>query len=243
MRPMNGPNNYRELLLERWERVRERIDHAAQRAGRAPESVGLIAVTKTHPAESVAALFDLGQMAVGENRVQELVRKHDALPGRGEWHFIGHLQRNKAAQVVGRAALIHSVDSVRLIEELEKKAALQGLIQEVLLEINVSGESRKTGAGPEEAPQLVEALAAASHLRGRGLMTMAPIVENPEDARPTFERLRILMEGLEAGDHFTPRHLSMGMSGDFEAAIAEGSTLVRIGTAIMGERLPRQEED
>lgn len=237
MRAMSGPNNYRESLLERLNAVRERIGEAASRAGRRSENVGLVAVTKTHPAEAVRTLFDLGQEAVGENRVQEFVRKHEALEGRGEWHFIGHLQRNKAAQVVGRSALIHSVDSVRLIEELEKRAAQKETVQRLLLEINTSGEAQKTGAEPEEAPRLVDALGAAPHLRGLGLMTMAPIVEDPEKARPAFARLRELMESLGSADHFEPRHLSMGMSGDFEAAIAEGATLVRVGTALMGERL------
>lgn len=236
MRAMSGPNNYRESLRERLNTVRERVREATRRAGREPESVELIAVTKTHPAEAIRALFDLGHEAVGENRVQEFVRKYEALEGRGAWHFIGHLQRNKAAQVVGRAALIHSVDSVRLIGELEKRAAQKETVQQILLEINTSGEAQKTGAGPEEAPRLVEALASAPHLRGLGLMTMAPMVEDPEKARPAFARLRELMSRLETGDHFKPRHLSMGMSGDFEAAIAEGATLVRIGTAIMGER-------
>lgn len=240
MRAMSGPNNYREALRERLERVRERITAAAQRAGRDPAEVGLIAVTKTHPAEAVQALFDLGQMAVGENRVQEFVAKYEALGGRGEWHLIGHLQRNKAAQVAGRAALIHSVDSVRLIEELEKRAAQRGTVQRLLLEINTGGEAQKTGAEPDEAPRLVEALGRAPHLRGEGLMTMAPLVRDPEEARPAFARLRVLMEGLGPGENFTPRHLSMGMSGDFEAAIAEGATLVRVGTAIMGERPAKQ---
>lgn len=240
MRPMNGPNNYQEALRGRLAAVRERIQRAAEKAGRDPREISLVAVTKTHPVESIQALLDLGQQAVGENRVQEFVRKHEVLAGRGEWHFIGHVQRNKAAQVVGRAALIHSVDSVRLIEELEKRAAQQDHRQAVLLEINVSGEAQKTGADAETAPRLVEALSRAPHVRGMGLMTMAPIVEDPEDARPTFARLRQLMERLETGDHFLPRQLSMGMSGDFEAAIAEGSTLVRVGTAIMGERIPHE---
>lgn len=236
MRPMSGPNNYREGLKSRLASVRARIEAAARAAGRDPAGVGLIAVTKTHPAEAVEALFALGQMAVGENRVQEMTEKYEALGGRGEWHFIGHLQRNKAAQVVGRAALIHSVDSERLIEELEKRAAQRGIVQRILLEINTSGETQKTGADPGDAPSLVAALARAPHLRGEGLMTMAPIVERPDDARPAFARLRAVLAGLETGPHFQARHLSMGMSGDFEAAIAEGATLVRVGTAIMGER-------
>lgn len=237
MRPMSGPNNYREGLQRRLEAVRSRIVAAVRAAGRDPAGVGLIAVTKTHPAEAIEALFSLGQMAVGENRVQEMAEKYEALGGRGEWHFIGHLQRNKAAQIVGRAALIHSVDSARLIEELEKRAAQRGIVQRVLLEINTSGEAQKTGADPADAPSLVAALARAPHLRGEGLMTMAPIVDRPDDARPAFARLRELLAKLETGPHFQPRHLSMGMSGDFEAAIAEGATLVRVGTAIMGERV------
>jgi pyridoxal phosphate enzyme (YggS family) len=221
---------------ERLRAVRERVAAAAERAGRNPEEITLVAVTKSHPPEAVAALLSLGQTSFGENRVQEALAKIEALGGRGEWHFIGHLQRNKAAQIVGRMVLIHSVDSVRLIEELEKQAAKKQIEQRILLELNVAREANKTGAAPEDLPVLLEALASAPHLRAEGLMTMAPYSDDPEKARPYFVNLHEILRAAPKLPHFSPRHLSMGMSGDYEVAIEEGSTIIRVGTAILGER-------
>lgn len=233
---MDRQKNNPPGLPERLKGIKTRIGAAARRAGRAPEEVGLIAVTKTHPAQSIEPLFELGQSAFGENRVQEALEKMEALAGRGEWHLIGHLQRNKAALAAGRFALIHSVDSVRLIEELEKQAAKRNVVQSILLEINIAGETEKTGAAPDELAGMLQSLSMAPHLSAEGLMTMAPYDPDPEKARPHFARLRELLRAIGTRPGFTPRHLSMGMSGDFEVAIEEGATLVRIGTAIMGER-------
>lgn len=227
-------------LRARLEAVRERIAAAAQRAGRNAEEIKLVVVTKTHSAEAVAALFSLDHTAVGENRVQEALAKMDAVHSQvgipGEWHLIGHLQRNKTAQVVGRIALIHSVDSVRLIQEIEKQAAKKNVMQSILLELNVAREVNKTGAAPEDLPVMLDALAGAPHVRAEGLMTMAPYDDNPEKSRPYFANLREILHSIPRLAHFTPRHLSMGMSADYEVAIEEGATIVRIGTAIMGER-------
>lgn len=242
MRSMSGQSNYPQELEGRLLAVRQRIEAAASGAGRRAIDVRLVVVTKTQPAERVAALFDLGIFAVGENRVQEFVKKHEALRespgGPGEWHFIGHLQRNKVGSVVGRARLIHSADSVRLIHALDKAARKIEVRQAILLEVNVAGEARKTGAGEEILPEMLDALGRATHLEGQGLMTMAPIAGDPETIRPHFARLRELMASLPPSPNFTPRHLSMGMSGDFEVAIEEGSTIVRVGTAVMGPRNP-----
>jgi len=226
-------------ILGRLKGIQARIAAAARRAGRSPESVALVAVSKTHPAALIAAARAAGQRVFGESRLQEALPKIEALERTApppEWHLIGHLQRNKVAQAAGRFALIHSVDSVRLIEELEKQCAARGIDQRILLEINVSGEASKFGAPPEELPFLLAALEKTPHLRGEGLMTIPPYDLDPEAVRPHFARLRDLMAGLGERPNFTPRHLSMGMSGDFEVAIEEGATLVRVGTAIFGER-------
>lgn len=233
---INSSGGAADPVAARLAEVRRRIDAAAARAGRAAGEVALVAVSKTHPAAAIEAALAAGQRIFGESRIQEALPKVEALGGRAEFHLIGHLQRNKAHQAVGRFALIHSVDSQRLIEELERRAAALGIVQRVLLEINVSGEASKFGAPPEALPSLIEALEKAEHLRGEGLMTIAPETDDPEEARPYFARLRELMTRITATAHFTPRHLSMGMSGDFEVAIAEGATLVRVGSAIFGAR-------
>lgn len=217
--------------------VRERIERATVRPGRDPGSVRLIAVSKTFPPEAVRAAAAAGQLDFGENRVQEALPKQDALADqRLAWHLIGHLQRNKVNAAVGRFELIHSVDSVRLIEALERRAAALDLRQAILLQLNVSGEASKSGAPPEELPALVEALASAPHLICRGLMTIPPWSEDPEAATPHFVRLRELLATLPTTDNILPAELSMGMSGDFEVAIREGATIVRVGSAIFGER-------
>ena len=237
MLPMAGQSNCTLALAERLREVKSRIAAAAARAGRSAEEITLVAVTKTHPPQSVVALMKAGHSVLGENRVQEALSKIESLKGAGQWHFVGHLQRNKVNAVMGRFELIHSVDSPRLIRELEKSAARRGAAQRILLELNVTGETRKTGARPEELDALLDALAASPHLRAEGLMTMAPYSRAPEASRPAFARLRELLKSIPKLDHFSPRHLSMGMSGDYEVAIEEGATLVRIGTAIMGERI------
>jgi len=231
-RPINSPG----ALAERLADVRGRIAAAADRSGRPPQAVTLVAVTKGHPAATAQELIGLGQVDLGENRARELVEKCGAIESGARWHFIGHLQRNKARLVVGRAVLIHSIDSPGLIAELEKEARRRELRQDVLLELNLAREATRTGALAEDLPALLDALAKAPHLRALGLMTMAPADADPEAARPCFAELRRLLGGLTRHGPLEPRHLSMGMSGDFEVAIEEGATIVRIGTALLGER-------
>jgi pyridoxal phosphate enzyme (YggS family) len=225
-----------------WQRVLERVAEAAQRAGRRPEEVTVVAVTKTHPLPAIRAVVEAGAGDLGENYVQELLAKREqweataAPPVR--WHFIGHLQRNKVKYLVPFCALIHSVDSLALAQEIERRAAAWGRRQPVLIQVNISGEVSKFGLSPAGAAELAEALLDLPHVELRGLMTMAPYAPDPETVRPVYAALRQLRDHLQARG-LPPenlRELSMGMSQDFEVAIAEGATLVRIGTAIFGPR-------
>jgi pyridoxal phosphate enzyme (YggS family) len=216
-------------------RVRARIGAACRRAGRSDSSVSLVAVTKTVGVPEILELARLGQCRFGENRVQDALAKHAELSGRGfEWHMIGHLQRNKVRDVLKMFSMIHSVDSERLAVEIDKEAAKQGLTVPVLIEVNVSGEATKEGLEPAAVRAVATAVSSMPHVRLAGLMTMAPLVDDAEETRPVFRRLRGLLEelravGLPGADL---RHLSMGMTQDFEVAIEEGATLVRVGTAL-----------
>ena len=209
-------------------RVRERIAAACSRAGRDPASVRLIAVSKTKPIEMLREAVAAGQTIFGENYAQELREKAAALAG-VEWHFIGALQTNKARLVVGRAALIHTCDRLALAQELSKRAKAVGLVQRVLLEVNVGREAQKAGVLPEDVPALLEQVRALPALACEGLMCIPPAQRDPH---PSFRLLRQL--GTACG---LPE-LSMGMSADYEAAIEDGATLVRVGTSIFGERVP-----
>jgi len=233
---MNGAGE----LEQRHRAVTERIAAACGRAGRASDSVTLIAVTKTHPPEAVDALARIGQLDVGENRVQEAKAKAPMCDGRVRWHGIGHLQTNKVRDAVRLFSMIHSVDSARLVEEIERQAAAQGKRVPVLLEVNVSGEGSKFGLAPEETAGVAETANRLPHLILRGLMTMPPYAKDPEAARPFFRRLALLRRDIEQRLGVPLADLSMGMSGDFEVAIEEGATLVRVGTALLGERRPRR---
>lgn len=228
--------------------VRARIADAATRAGRTPDDVTLVAVSKTFPAEAVREAAAAGQIDFGENRVEEaLLKMADAADARLRWHMIGHVQSRKARDVAGPFALIHSIDSLKLARRLNEHASALGVTAAVLLEMNVSGEASKDGfpAGdwrrePAAFANLardVELILALPNVRVRGLMTMAPLVATPDDARPCFAALRALRDALAdrypSGDW---SQLSMGMTDDFEAAIAEGATIVRIGRAIFGSR-------
>ncbi len=225
-----------QTLRANIERVRERIAAAERRAGRQGE-VTLIAVSKTHPAETVAAAHRAGLTRFGENRVEEAGPKaavlHDLLL---EWHMIGHLQSRKADDVFPWASLVHSVDTIKLAGRLSRAAGGDRTLP-ILLQVNVSGEMSKEGFAPEEVPAAVEIIAALPGLRIDGLMTMAPIADDPEGVRPVFRNLRHVRDGLARQfPQLSWRHLSMGMTDDFEIAIEEGATLVRIGRAIFGER-------
>ncbi|MBN1517539.1 YggS family pyridoxal phosphate-dependent enzyme [Candidatus Sumerlaeota bacterium] len=219
---------------ENLHRIQQRIRLACERAGRDPHDVRLVAVTKNHGAERVSQALDAGCGAFGENRVQEAQEKIPRLPP-AEWHLIGHLQRNKARLAVQLFHMIHSVDSERLARALSQAAESEGRSIEILLQVNVSGEESKFGAEPEQVEALARTALGLPGLRVRGLMTMAPYSDDPEDARPVFRGLRELRDQLRQKGLEQLRELSMGMSGDFETAIEEGATLVRVGSAIFDE--------
>lgn len=225
-------------LVERIRQVRLRVAEAAARSGRGPDDVTIVAVTKTIPAERVALAYELGLKVFGENRVQEARAKMAALQYPLMcWHLIGHLQSNKVARAVELFDLIHSVDSVHLAEALERSAEKRGKVMPVLLQVNVSGEASKEGVSVDDLPALAAAALRLPHLRVQGLMTIAPYATKPEEVRPVFRRLREVRDELRGrfpdGSWET---LSMGMTNDYEVAIEEGATMVRIGRAIFGER-------
>lgn len=231
-------------ISENLKSVKHRIDEAATRAGRDPEEITLVTVTKSFPVSRVVEAIEAGARILGENRAKEAAEKFDILGREVErhllsWHFIGPLQTNKVKYIIGFADLIHSVDRIGLAEEINKRANAQGQTQEILIEVNVSGEEGRSGVKPEEAPRLIEAAGALPNIEVRGLMAMAPIVAEASEARPHFKRLKELFVKERALD--LPRFdiLSMGMTDDFEVAIEEGATLVRIGRAIMGDRPPQ----
>jgi len=223
-------------ITDRWRKVLDQMAQAARRAGRTTDCVRLLAVSKLHPAEDILTLFEAGQRMFGENYVQEAQTKMAILPQGISWHFIGHLQTNKVKSVVGRFSLIHGVDSLKLARTLHNQAEAQDVVQDVLVQVNLAAEKQKSGIFEVELPSLAEFLAASTHLRWRGLMLMPPFFDDPERARPYFARLRELASRLRADFGLPLPELSMGMTGDFEAAIEEGATLVRIGTRIFGER-------
>ena len=219
-------------------RIRERIAAAAARAGRDPSGVRLMGVTKTVGDDRILQAIEAGIDIIGENYVQEARRKIELMGKSAEWHFIGHLQTNKAKYAVRLFDMIHSVNRMSLAEELNRRAAAAGVVCRVLIEVNLGGEESKSGAPPEEAPALIRAVAQMANLSIRGLMTMAPWYDDPEKARPCFAGLRAIRDRIAAENipNVTMRELSMGMTDDFEVAVEEGSTIVRIGRAIFGER-------
>lgn len=227
------------VLLENYRAVRERIDRACLRAGRDPGEVTLIAVSKTKPRGMMEELIGAGVREFGENKPQELKEKYDALPKDVHMHMIGHLQRNKVKYVVGRACMIHSLDSLRLAEAIQEEAEKKQLTMPVLVEVNVAGEASKSGLSAEETVPFVEKIAGFSRLRVQGLMTIAPFVEDPEENRVYFQKLYQLFIDIKARniDNVNMCSLSMGMTNDFEVAVEEGATLVRVGTGIFGERI------
>jgi len=235
-----------EMVSENLKRVRGRIAAACDRAGRSVDEVTLVAVSKRIPLEKVAAAYAAGQRVFGENRVQDAVSRLDELPRLLEsrsddpaglvWHFIGNIQANKARKVVGGFELLEAVDSLALARRLGRIASENGVVQPVLMEINASGESNKHGLVPDEAPEAVIAAAAVDGIEVRGLMTMARFGADEAELRATFSAVRELASAVRSTGGPALPELSMGMSGDFESAIAEGSTMVRVGTAIFGPR-------
>jgi len=225
-----------DQIATHLEAVRSQIASAAQRSGRDPSSVRLVAVSKTHPAEAVAEAVAAGQKVFGESRVQEAREKIPSSPPGLDWHFIGHLQKNKVRQALPLFTFFHSIDSTALAQAMDRVAGETGKTTEGLLEVNVSGEGTKHGFTPDELREQFAGLISLPHLRIRGLMTMAPYSENPEDARPVFRALRELRDELQSAHGHPLPELSMGMSGDFQPAIEEGATLVRVGSSIFGAR-------
>lgn len=225
-------------VCDNYKRVEEKVQRACERAGRKREEVTLIAVSKTKPLSMIEELLPLGVRDFGENKVQELTAKAEVLSKDIRWHMIGHLQRNKVKYVVDKACMIHSVDSLRLAEEISKEAEKKGVEVPILLEVNVAGEESKFGIRPEETEELARQIALLPNLHIQGLMTIAPYVENPENNRQIFRNLRNLSVDIEQKkfNNVTMSVLSMGMTGDYEVAIEEGATHVRVGTGIFGER-------
>jgi hypothetical protein len=225
-------------LKENWNEVEERIADACKKAGRDRSEVTLIAVSKTKPVPMLQEVYDLGAREFGENKVQELCDKIEVLPEDIRWHMIGHLQTNKVKYIVGRTALIHSVDSLHLAQEIEKQAAKRDVTVSILIEVNIAQEESKFGIRGDETLALVRQIAALPHIRIEGLMTIAPYVEDPEQNRPYFRRIRQLSVDIarENIDNVHMNVLSMGMTGDYTVAIEEGATMVRVGTGIFGER-------
>lgn len=227
-------------IAERFRQIKERKDAAAVRSGRSPDEVTLMAVTKTHTAAEINEAIAAGAADIGENRVQELLEKYDSVsPVR--WHLIGHLQTNKVKNVVGKVVMIHSVDSLKLAREINKRASAAGTVMDILIEINSAMEETKSGISSDDLETLVrEITAECENIRIRGIMCIPPIAAEPEEARPYFREARELFDKMKTWDlpeeRFLPDTLSMGMSGDFEVAIEEGSTIVRVGSSIFGPR-------
>ena len=225
-------------IKDNIEEVKNNIAAACQEAGRAPEEVTLIAVSKTKPVELLREAYDCGCRDFGENKVQELLDKYEVMPKDIRWHMIGHLQRNKVKYIVDKVALIHSVDSLRLAEEISREAVKKDTCVNILIEVNVAEEETKFGVTCNEVKQLVQDIAKLPNIRVKGLMTIAPFVENAEQNRPIFSKLRkISVDIMEENiDNITMDILSMGMTGDYAVAVSEGATCVRVGTGIFGVR-------
>ena len=228
------------MLKENYEKVKENIVRACEKAGRSPEDVTLIAVSKTKPLSDIEELLsDTNAVDFGENKVQELVDKYENVSRPVNWHMIGHLQTNKVKYIVDKVCMIHSVDSLNLAKTIEKEAAKHDVTVNILIEVNVAQEETKFGLKMEEVLPLVESIAEFPHIKIQGLMTIAPFVENPEENRPVFKKLYEFAVdiGKKNIDNVTMDVLSMGMTGDYQVAIEEGATMVRVGTGIFGARL------
>ncbi len=226
------------MIRENYQAVEQKVCEACKRSKRAREEVTLIAVSKTKPVSMIQEAIKAGATVFGENKVQELCEKYEELPKHLHWHMIGHLQRNKVKYIVDKAELIHSVDSLRLAQEINKEAIKKELTVNILVEVNVAKEESKFGVGVEETEDLIREIAKLSNIKVQGLMTIAPYVENPEENRGVFRTLKKLAVDIKMKniDNVRMDVLSMGMTGDYQVAIEEGATMVRVGTGIFGER-------
>ena len=226
------------MVCENYKKIRSMIDDACAACGRAPESVTLVAVSKTKPSSMIRELMEIGVRDFGENHAQELVEKTAEITEPLNWHFIGNLQTNKVKYVVGRACLIHSVNSLHLAQAISKESVKKGVVSDILIEVNIAEEATKGGIAADEAVDLVTEVSQLPGLAIRGLMAIAPPVDDPEENRPYFCQMRELARRIDAMSlpGVEMYELSMGMTNDFTAAVAEGATMVRVGTAIFGER-------
>ena len=226
------------MVAENLVQVQKNIEESCGNVNRDPGEVTLIAVSKTKPVEMLREAYDAGARVFGENKVQEIVDKYDLMPSDVKWHMIGHLQRNKVKYIVDKVAMIHSVDSFRLAETIEKEAAKKNVTVPILIEVNVAQEESKYGLKPEEVLPFIEEIADFSHIQIKGLMTIAPYVENAEENREIFRELKKLSVDIAAKNinNVTMSVLSMGMTGDYMVAVQEGATMVRVGTGIFGAR-------
>lgn len=226
------------MILENIEKVRQNIEAACKKSGRNPEEITLIAVSKTKPYTDIEEALPSGILDYGENKVQELSEKYDILPKDIRWHMIGHLQRNKVKYLVGKVSLIHSVDSLRLANQIETEFAKKDMIANVLIEVNMAEEESKFGVSAGDTLELVKAMSILPHLRIQGLMTIAPYTDNPETNREYFSKMKKLSVDIREKniDNVNMNVLSMGMTGDYQVAIEEGATMIRVGTGIFGER-------
>lgn len=228
------------MVTENYKEILKRKNEAAVRCGRNPEDVTLLAVTKKHTVAEINEAIDAGATDIGENKVQELLEKYESVkPVR--WHLIGHLQTNKVKSIIDKVVMIHSVDSLHLAKEINKRAANAGLVMDILIQINSAMEATKSGISADDTKDLAFAIAnECENIRIRGLMCIPPMAETPEDARPYFRAAHDLFEEMKTwelpAERFQPDTLSMGMSGDFEVAVEEGSTIVRVGSSIFGAR-------
>ncbi|MCR5430358.1 MAG: YggS family pyridoxal phosphate-dependent enzyme [Eubacterium sp.] len=226
------------MIVDNIKEIQNEINETCAKVGRNPSEVTLIAVSKTKPYTDVEEALKSGCIDFGENKVQELDQKYSLLPKDINWHMIGHLQRNKVKYLVGKAKMIHSVDSLRLANQIEKEYAKKDLIAQILIEVNMAGEESKFGIKPEETESLIKEISKLEHVKVCGLMTIAPYTLNPDDNRIHFKNLRELSVDIDSKniDNVTMSVLSMGMSGDYKVAIEEGATMIRVGTKIFGER-------
>lgn len=226
------------MLADNLAAVQERVNAACKKAGRNPSEITLIAVSKTKPVSMLNEIYDQGIREFGENKVQEICEKHSVMPDDIHWHMIGHLQTNKVKQVIDKACMIHSVDSVRLAKQINDEAIKKNICMDILLEVNVAEEDTKFGLKTNEIEAFLEEISDFKGIKVKGLMTIAPFVKNPEENRKYFRELKQLCVDLKTknNDNVDMKYLSMGMTNDFEIAIEEGATHVRVGTAIFGER-------
>ena len=225
-------------ISENIENIRKNIDAACKRSGRNPKDVLLLAVSKTVDVDRIKVAVDCGLNSLGENRVQEIMEKYEPMGENVKWHLIGHLQTNKVKYIIDKVELIHSVESIKLAEEINKQAKKHNLVMDVLVEVNMADEESKFGVKPEETEGFIRELALMDNIRVRGLMTVAPNVENGEENRVYFRNMKQLLVDINAKNinNINMDILSMGMTGDYETAVEEGATIVRVGTGIFGKR-------